>query len=102
MKKVTKEELLEKAKVPAQKALKMHPYYKGKVQVMPRCTIRDFTDFGVWYSPGVAAPCLEIAKRKDDSYLYTHRWNTVAVVSDGTRVLGFIDIPGLPTQTNFI
>jgi malate dehydrogenase (oxaloacetate-decarboxylating) len=92
MKKVTKEELLEKTKVPAQQALKMHPYYKGKVQVMPRCTIRDFKDFGVWYSPGVAAPCLEIAKRKDDSYLYTHRWNTVAVVSDGTRVLGLGNI----------
>ncbi len=101
MKKVTKEELLEKAKVPAQKALKMHPYYKGKVQVMPRCTIRDFTDFGVWYSPGVAAPCLEIAKRKDDSYLYTHRWNTVAVVSDGTRVLGLGNIgphAGMPVM----
>lgn len=101
MKKVTKEELLEKAKIPAQQALKMHPYYKGKVQVMPRCAIRDFKDFGVWYSPGVAAPCLEIAKRKDDSYLYTHRWNTVAVVSDGTRVLGLGNIgphAGMPVM----
>ncbi len=101
MKKVTKEDHLEKAKVPAQQALKMHPYYRGKVQVLPRCAIRDFKDFGVWYSPGVAAPCLEIAKQKDDSYLYTHRWNTVAVVSDGTRVLGLGNIgphAGMPVM----
>jgi malate dehydrogenase (oxaloacetate-decarboxylating) len=100
-KKVTKEELIEKAKIPAQLALKMHPFYKGKIQVIPRCSIRDFKDFSVWYSPGVAAPCLEIAKDKELVYKYTHKWNTVAVVSDGTRVLGLGNIgpeAGMPVM----
>ncbi len=101
MKKVTKEELLEKAKKPAQDAMKMHPFFRGKVQVMPRCAIRSFKDFAIWYTPGVAEPCKAIAKNKDDTYLYTHRWNTVAVVSDGTRVLGLGDIgphAGMPVM----
>ncbi|HMF33225.1 MAG TPA: NADP-dependent malic enzyme [Candidatus Lokiarchaeia archaeon] len=99
---VTPEELKEKAMKPAQDALKMHPYYQGKVQVMPRCVIRDFQDFGIWYSPGVAAPCLKIKENgDDDSLIYTHRWNTVAVVSDGTRVLGLGNIgpyAGMPVM----
>jgi malate dehydrogenase (oxaloacetate-decarboxylating) len=89
---VTKEELIEKAKLPAINALKMHPFYRGKIATVPRCSIRDFQDFGIWYSPGVAAPCREIHKDKELVYKYTHKWNTVAVVSDGTRVLGLGDI----------
>jgi malate dehydrogenase (oxaloacetate-decarboxylating) len=89
---ITKEELVEKAKLPAKNALKMHPYYRGKIATVPRCAIRDFQDFGIWYSPGVAAPCREIHKDKELVYKYTHKWNTVAVVSDGTRVLGLGDI----------
>ncbi|HHF56114.1 MAG TPA: malate dehydrogenase, partial [Thermoplasmatales archaeon] len=61
-KKVTVEELLEKAKKPAQEAMKLHPFYKGKVQVMAKCAIRSYDDFGIWYTPGVAAPCKDIAK----------------------------------------
>ncbi|TFG18684.1 MAG: malate dehydrogenase, partial [Promethearchaeota archaeon] len=89
---VTKEELVEKAKLPAKNALKMHPFYRGKIATVPRCAIRDFQDFGIWYSPGVAAPCREIYKDKELVYKHTHKWNTVAVVSDGTRVLGLGDI----------
>ena len=89
---VTKEELVEKAKLPAKNALKMHPFYRGKIATVPRCAIRDFQDFGIWYSPGVAAPCREIHKDKELVYKHTHKWNTVAVVSDGTRVLGLGDI----------
>ncbi len=89
---ITKEELVEKAKLPAKNALKMHPFYRGKIATVPRCAIRDFQDFGIWYSPGVAAPCREIHKNKELVYHYTHKWNTVAVVSDGTRVLGLGDI----------
>ncbi|MBN2155351.1 MAG: NADP-dependent malic enzyme [Candidatus Lokiarchaeota archaeon] len=91
-KRVTKEELIEKAKLPAKNALKMHPFFRGKIATVPRCSIRDFQDFGIWYSPGVAAPCREIANNEDLVYKYTHKWNTVAVVSDGTRVLGLGDI----------
>ena len=89
---ITKEELVEKAKLPAKKALKMHPFYRGKIATVPRCAIRDFQDFGIWYSPGVAAPCREIHKDKELVYKHTNKWNTVAVVSDGTRVLGLGDI----------
>ncbi|MBD3351201.1 MAG: malate dehydrogenase [Candidatus Lokiarchaeota archaeon] len=99
--KVTKEELIEKAKIPAKNALKMHPFYRGKIMTIPRCTIRSFQDFGIWYSPGVAAPCKEIAKDKEKVYEYTHKWNTVAVVSDGTRVLGLGNIgpeAGMPVM----
>ncbi len=91
-KKLTKEELLEKAKKPNELALKYHPYYEGKVQVMPKCVIRDYHDFSIWYTPGVAAPCREIHKNPELSFHYTNRWNYVAVVSDGTRVLGLGDI----------
>ncbi|MFO8017637.1 MAG: NADP-dependent malic enzyme [Promethearchaeia archaeon] len=99
--KVTKEELLEKSKEPAKNALKMHPFYRGKVQVMPRCQIKSYDDFGIYYSPGVAAPCEEIKKNPEKVYDYTSKWNYVAVVSDGTRVLGLGDIgpeAGLPVM----
>jgi malate dehydrogenase (oxaloacetate-decarboxylating) len=90
--KVTKEELLEKAKKPAQDAMILHPYYHGKMQTVPRCTVRDVNDFAIWYTPGVAEPCKAIQADNDKVYEYTSKWNTVAVVSDGTRVLGLGDI----------
>ena len=92
MKKVTVEELLEKAKKPAKLAIPYHKFYEGKMQVMPKCAIRTFYDFAIWYTPGVAAPCREINKDPEKSFEYTNRWNYVAVVSDGTRVLGLGDI----------
>ncbi|MFC1910439.1 NADP-dependent malic enzyme [Chloroflexota bacterium] len=90
--KVTKEELLAKARKPAEDALKLHPFYRGKMQTVPRCVVRDVSDFAIWYSPGVAEPCKVISKDKEKVYDYTSKWNTVAVVSDGTRVLGLGDI----------
>ena len=53
---LAKEELLAKAKKPAEDAMRLHPFYKGKIQIMSKCTIRDFNDFAIWYTPGVAAP----------------------------------------------
>ena len=73
-------------------ASKLHSYYKGKIAVTPKCRIRDLHDFDVWYTPGVAAPCREIEKNPELVYEYTCKWNTVAVISDGTRVLGLGDI----------
>ena len=90
--KPTVEELLEKAKKPSKLAPPLHKFYEGKVQTMPKCAVRTADDFAIWYTPGVAAPCREIKKDPDKSFELTNRWNYVAVVSDGTRVLGLGDI----------
>ena len=90
--KPTVDELLAKAKKPAQLASGMHKFYEGKMQVMPKCSITSPDDFAVWYTPGVAAPCREIQANSDKSFELTNRWNSVAVVSDGTRVLGLGNI----------
>jgi malate dehydrogenase (oxaloacetate-decarboxylating) len=98
---VTKEELLAKAKKPAADALRLHPFYHGKVQTALRCRVRDFNDFAIWYTPGVAAPCKAIQADPELVYEHTHKWNTLAVISDGTRVLGLGDIgpkAGLPVM----
>jgi malate dehydrogenase (oxaloacetate-decarboxylating) len=89
---LTREELLAKARKPSEDAMKLHPFYKGKIEVVSKCVVRDFDDFGIWYTPGVAAPCRAIAEDKELAYEYTNKWNTIAVVSDGTRVLGLGDI----------
>ncbi len=98
---VSTEELLAKAKQPAADAMRLHPFYHGKVQTALRCRVRDFHDFAIWYTPGVAAPCKAIQANPDLVYEHTHKWNTVAIVSDGTRVLGLGDIgpkAGLPVM----
>ncbi len=99
--KPTVEELLAKAKRPMQIAPGLHKFYEGKMQVMPRCAITSPDDFAVWYTPGVAAPCRMIQADPEKSVELTNRWNSVAVVSDGTRVLGLGDIgpeAGLPVM----
>jgi malate dehydrogenase (oxaloacetate-decarboxylating) len=98
---LTKEQLLEKAKKPALDAMKLHPFYHGKMEIVPKCAIRDFNDFAIWYTPGVAEPCKAIAKDERLVYDYTNKWNMVAIISDGTRVLGLGDIGpkgGLPVM----
>jgi malate dehydrogenase (oxaloacetate-decarboxylating) len=89
---LTKEELLAKAKKPAEDAMRLHPFYQGKIQTAPKVEINDFDDFGVWYSPGVAAPCRDIQAHPEKVFEHTNKGNTVAIVSDGTRVLGLGDI----------
>ena len=98
---LTTAELLAKAKQPSEDALRLHPFYQGKVQTALRCRVRDFDDFAIWYTPGVAAACKAIAADPERVYEMTNKWNTVAVVSDGTRVLGLGDIgpkAGLPVM----
>jgi len=95
------EELLAKAEQPSADAMRLHPFYRGKVEVALKARVRDFNDFAIWYTPGVAAPCRAIAEDPELVYEHTHKWNTVAVVSDGTRVLGLGDIgpkAGLPVM----
>ncbi len=91
-KKYTVEELLAKAKKPGQDALKLHPFYQGKIEVTAKCCIRGFDDFAIWYTPGVAEPCKDIKEHFEKVFEYTNKANFVAVVSDGTRVLGLGDI----------
>ncbi|MCW4024226.1 MAG: NADP-dependent malic enzyme [Candidatus Bathyarchaeota archaeon] len=90
--KPTVEELLAKAKKPAQLSPPMHRFYEGKMQVIPKCAVRSIDDFAIWYTPGVAAACKEIHAEPDKSFELTNRWNYVAIVSDGTRVLGLGNI----------
>ena len=98
---VTQDERLAKATKPAEDAMRLHPFYRGKVQVVPKCAVRDFQDFAIWYTPGVAAPCRDIQAHPEKVWEHTNRGNTIAVVSDGTRVLGLGDIgpeAGLPVM----
>jgi malate dehydrogenase (oxaloacetate-decarboxylating) len=101
MKEVTIEELLAKAEKPSKEAMRLHAYYKGKIGVQLKCRIRSFDDFAIWYTPGVAAVCKEIHQDREKAYDYTNKWNFVAVISDGSRVLGLGDIgpeAGLPVM----
>lgn len=91
---VDTEELLKKASKWKEIAPDYHAFYRGKVEVMPKCAIRSLQDFNIWYTPGVAEACLQIEKDKEKAYELTSKWNYVAVVSDGTRVLGLGDIGG--------
>ncbi|KAA0002800.1 MAG: NADP-dependent malic enzyme [Thermoplasmata archaeon] len=100
-KKASVEELLAKARKPAEDAMKLHPFYRGKVQVISKCVIRSMDDFAIWYTPGVAEPCRDIAKNPDMVFEHTNKANFVAVASDGTRVLGLGDIgplAGMPVM----
>ena len=73
-------------------SLKLHKEFKGKLKVESKVPCADAYDLSLAYTPGVAQPCLEIAKDPENSYVYTGRGNTVAVVTDGTAVLGLGDI----------
>ncbi len=89
---LSKEELLARAKKPSADAMRAHPFFKGKIQIAPKVPVRDIQDFSIWYTPGVAAPCRDIAANPAMSWEHTNRANTIAVISDGTRVLGLGDI----------
>jgi malate dehydrogenase (oxaloacetate-decarboxylating) len=86
------EDKVKKAEQPGIDAMKMHPFYKGKIETILKCCVRDYEDFGIWYTPGVAKPCLDIRDNPDKVFEHTNKGNFVAVISDGTRVLGLGDI----------
>ncbi len=85
----------------AKESLRLHGEWKGKVEVVSRVEVKDKESLSLAYTPGVAQPCLEIQKDINKSYELTRRWNTIAVVTDGTAVLGLGDIgpeAGMPVM----
>lgn len=76
----------------SEKALLLHEKWKGKIETTPKCAIQSREDLALAYTPGVAEPCKVIAQKKEAAYQYTLKANTVAVVSDGSAVLGLGNI----------
>ena len=86
---------------PKELALIKHKVWQGKIEVTPRCEVESMEQLAIAYTPGVAQPCLEIEKDTDLSYVYTRRSNLVAVVTDGSAVLGLGNIgpeAGMPVM----
>lgn len=82
-------------------AVKYSRLYGGKIEVHPKVPVRGLQDFSIWYTPGVAEVCRAIVKDKDEVFSLTNRWNTIAVLTNGTRVLGLGNIgpeAGLPVM----
>jgi malate dehydrogenase (oxaloacetate-decarboxylating) len=88
----SRDERVARAARPAEESLRLHALCRGKIQMLPKCPVRGFEDFALWYTPGVAAASRAIVDDSEAAWVHTNRANTVAIVTDGTRVLGLGDI----------
>ena len=73
-------------------AVRYSLFYEGKIEIAPKVPIRNLDDFSIWYTPGVAAVSKMIQRNKDLAFDYTAKWNTIGIITDGSRVLGLGDI----------
>jgi len=83
------------------KSVESHKKWKGKIEVISRVPLKTIEDISIAYTPGVAEPCIEISENREKVFSYTRKWNTVAIITDGTAVLGLGDIgpeAGLPVM----
>jgi malate dehydrogenase (oxaloacetate-decarboxylating) len=88
-------------KTQSKEAIRLHRLYRGKIQIAPKCPVRDASDFTWLYTPGVAAPCRAIQANPAEAYELTNKANLIAIVTDGSRVLGLGNIgplAGLPVM----
>ena len=85
----------------SEKAIFLHKEWNGKIETISKSPVKNREDLSIAYTPGVAEPCKLIAENPDDAYLYTMKANTVAVVSDGSAVLGLGNIGPYATIRQF-
>ncbi|HEV2519819.1 MAG TPA: NADP-dependent malic enzyme [Thermoplasmata archaeon] len=76
----------------SERSARLARYYQGKIETVPKVPVRSLQDFSLWYTPGIAQVSREIAAEPDRAFELTGRWNTIAIVTDGSRVLGLGDI----------
>ena len=92
---------MKKSATIGEQSLKLHGEWRGKIEIASKVSVKTSEELSLAYTPGVAAPCLEIQKDIEKSYEYTNRWNSCLVVTDGTAVLGLGDIgpeAGMPVM----
>lgn len=75
-----------------ERSVRLARYYQGKVEIVPKVPVRNLGDFALWYTPGIAAVCDVIQKEPSEAFELTGRWNTIGIVTDGSRVLGLGNI----------
>ncbi len=95
------ESLIADAYKPGVEAMRLHPIYKGKIEIIPKVPVDSIRDFSIWYTPGVAEPCKAISRDPQLVYDFTNKWNSVAIVTDGSRILGLGNIgpeAGMPVM----
>jgi malate dehydrogenase (oxaloacetate-decarboxylating) len=82
----------EQTKALGERSVRLARYYRGKIETVPKVPVRSMADFSIWYTPGIAEVSRTIERDPEEAFELTGRWNTIAIVTDGSRVLGLGDI----------